>query len=154
MDKHPRCRAVLQLADKKQTADCRRNVDRPQSPVGALRSCGFVQVSDQHDSAPGSLCNVSQTAEDGTDFICPVHVHICAQKRLHRVNDNQPCVVLTDCPCYALIGKGQRRVSIVNDKYSFKVCVRFHQPGLNGIAQTVLGGLIDDIERLKCLHTG
>ena len=21
-------------------------------------------------------------------------VHICAQKRLHRVNDNQPCVVL------------------------------------------------------------
>ena len=69
-------------------------------------------------------------------------------------NRNQPCVVLTDCPCYALIGKGQRRVSIVNDKHSFKVCVRFHQPGLNGIAQTVLGGLIDDIERLKCLHTG
>ena len=100
MDKHPRCGAVLQLADKKQTADCRRNVDRPQSPVGALRSCGFVEVSDQHDSASGSLCNVSQTAEDGTDFICPVHVHICAQKRLHRVNDNQPCVVLTDCPCY------------------------------------------------------
>ena len=29
MDKHPRCGAVLQLADKKQTADCRRNVDRP-----------------------------------------------------------------------------------------------------------------------------
>ena len=29
MDKHPRCRAVLQLADKEQTADCRRNVDRP-----------------------------------------------------------------------------------------------------------------------------
>ena len=43
---------------------------------------------------------------------------------------------------------------IVNDKHSFKVCVSFHQPGLNGIAQTVLGGLIDDIERLKCLHTG
>ena len=61
MDQHPRCGAVLQLADKKQTADCRRNVDRSQSPVGALRSCGFVQVPDQHDSAPGSLCNVSQT---------------------------------------------------------------------------------------------
>ena len=70
-----------------------------------MRSCGFVQVSDQHDSAPGSLCNVSQTAEDGTDFICPVHVHICAQKRLYRVNDNQPCVVFPDCPCYAFIGK-------------------------------------------------
>jgi len=154
MDKHPRCGAVLQLADKKQTADCRRNVDRPQSPVGALRSCGFVEVSYQHDSAPGSLCNVSQTAEDGTDFICPVHVHICAQKRLHRVNDNQPCVVLTDCPCYALIGKGQRHVPIVNDKHSFKVCFRFHQSGLDGIAQTVLCGLVDDVERLKGLHTG
>ena len=105
-------------------------------------------------SFSASLCNVSQTAEDGTDFICPVHVHICAQKRLHRVNDNQPCVVLSDCPCYALIGKGQRRVSIVNDKHSFKVCVRFHQPGLDGIAQTVLCGLIDDIERLKGFHTG
>ena len=58
---------------------------------------------------------------------------------------NKPCVVLPDCPCYALIGKGQRCVPIVNDKHSFKVCVSFHQPGLNGIAQTVLGGLIDDI---------
>ena len=29
MDKHPRCGTVLQLADKEQTADCRRNVDRP-----------------------------------------------------------------------------------------------------------------------------
>ena len=154
MDKHPRCRNVLQLANKQQTADCRRNVDRPQSPVGALRSCGFVQVSNQHDSAPSSLCNVSQTAEDGTDFICPVHVHICAQKRLYRVNDNKPCVVLTDCPCYALIGKGQRCVPVINDKHSFKVCVRFYQSGLDGIAQTVLGSLIDDIERLKCLHTG
>ena len=35
MDQHPRCGAVLQLADKEQTADCRRNVDRPQSPVKA-----------------------------------------------------------------------------------------------------------------------
>ena len=52
MDKHPCGGAVLQLTDKEQTADCRRNVDRPQSPVGALRSCGFVQVSNQHDSAP------------------------------------------------------------------------------------------------------
>ena len=43
---------------------------------------------------------------------------------------------------------------IVNDKHFFEVCVCFHQSGLNGIAQTVLGSLIDDIERLKCLHTG
>ena len=110
MDKHPRCGTVLQLANKQQTADCRRNVDRPQSPVGALRSCGFVQVSNQHDSAPGSLCNVSQTAEYRAHLVCSVHVHICAQKRLYRVNDNQPCVVFPDCPCYALIGKGQRCV--------------------------------------------
>ena len=39
--------------------------------------------------------------------------------------------------------QGQRRVSIVNNKHSFKVCVSFHQPGFNGIAQTVLCGLVD-----------
>jgi len=50
--------------------------------IGALRSCGFVQVSNQHDSAPGSLCNVSQTAEYRAHLVCSVHVHICAQKRL------------------------------------------------------------------------
>ena len=32
--------------------------------------------------------------------------------------------------------------------------VCFHQSGLDRIAQTVLGGLIDDIERLKGFHTG
>ena len=32
--------------------------------------------------------------------------------------------------------------------------LRDGQSGLNGIAQTVLGGLIDDVERLKGLHTG
>ena len=105
-------------------------------------------------SAPGSLCNVSQTAEYRAHLVCSVHVHICTQKSLYRVNDNQPCAVFPDCPCYALIGKGQRCVPIVNDKHSFKVCVSFHQPGLNGIAQTVLGGLIDDIKRLNCFHTG
>ena len=101
-----------------------------------------------------SLCNVSQTAEYRAHLVCPVHVHICAQKRLYRVNDNKPCVVFPDCPCYALIGKGQRCVPIVNDKHSFKVCFRFHQSGLDGIAQTVLCGLVDDVERLKGLHTG
>ena len=38
--------------------------------------------------------------------------------------------------------------------FFFKVCVCFHQPGLDGIAQTVLCGLVDDVERLKGLHTG
>ena len=33
-------------------------------------------LSDQHDSAPGSLCNVSQTAEYWAHLVCSVHVHI------------------------------------------------------------------------------
>jgi len=111
-------------------------------------------MSDQHDSAPGSLCNVSQTAEYRAHLVCPVHVHICAQKRLYRVNDNQPCVVFRDCPCDAFIGKGQWCVSIVNDKHFFKVCVCFHQSGLDRITQTVLGSLVNDIERFKGFHTG
>lgn len=63
-------------------------------------------------------------------------------------------IVLPDCSCYAFIGKGQRYVPVINDKHSFKVCVRFYQSRLDGITQTVLGGLIDDVERLKGLHTG
>ena len=70
---------------------------------------------------------------------------------LYRVNDNQPCVVFPDCPCYAFIGKGQRRIPVINDKHFFEVCVRFYQSRLDGITQTVLGGLIDDVERLKGL---
>ena len=116
------------------------------SHVGIV--CGF------DSSGNISLCNVSQTAEYRAHLVCPVHVHICAQKRLYRVNDNQPCVVFPDCPCDAFIGKGQWCVSIVNDKHFFKVCVCFHQSGLDGIAQTVLCGLVDDVERLKGLHTG
>ena len=52
------------------------------------------------------------------------------------------------------MGTGWAVGSSRSDKHSFKVCVSFHQPGLNGIAQTVLGGLIDDIKRLNCFHTG
>ena len=70
------------------------------------------------------------------------------------VNDNQPCVVFPDCPCDAFIGKGQWCVSIVNDKHFFKVCVCFHQSGLDRITQTVLGSLVNDIERFKGFHTG
>ena len=96
----------------------------------------------------------SQTAEYRAHLVCPVHVHICAQKRLYRVNDNQLCVVFPDCPCDAFIGKGQWCVSIVNDKHFFKVCVCFHQSGLDRITQTVLGSLVNDIERFKGFHTG
>ena len=114
----------------------------------------FVQVSNQHDCTACALCNISQTAEDGADFIGSVHIHISPKKCLYGVNDNQPCMIFPDCLFNPFIGKGQRRVPVINDKHFFKVCVCFHQSGLDRIAQTVLGGLVNDIERFKGFHSG
>ena len=47
-----------------------------------------------------------------------------------------------------------RTIRVEGDPVLGKVCFRFHQSGLDGIAQTVLCGLVDDVERLKGLHTG
>ena len=47
MDKHPRCGAVLQLADKEQTADCRRNVPRYElQPEQGVKVSKIVGLSD------------------------------------------------------------------------------------------------------------
>ena len=63
-------------------------------------------------------------------------------------------MVFPDCPCQPFIGEGQRRVPVINDQHPVKVSFGFYETGLDGIAQPVLGGLVDDVERLQRFHIG
>ena len=60
--------------------------------------------------------------------------------------------VLYDCFLYALVGQGKLPFCFINHKHPVKVCGGFYQAGLDGIAQTVLGGLINHLKRLHGLH--
>ena len=63
-------------------------------------------------------------------------------------------MILPDSPLKSFIRKRQRLVAIVNDHHPVKVCPCFQKPGLYGITQPVLGGLVNHIERLQRFHVG
>ena len=75
--------------------------------------------------------------------------HVC----LYGVKDNQPRPVLRDCLFYALIGEGKLPFGFVNHKHAVKVGFGFYQAGLDGIAQPVLGGLVNHLEWRQGLHS-
>ena len=90
----------------------------------------------------------------GRTLVCPVHVGLFAHVRLYGVKDNQPRPGLPDSSLYALVGKGKPLLALINDKNTVKVCFGFHKAGLDGVAQTVLGGLVNHIEWLMRCHVG
>ena len=45
-------------------------------------------------------------------------------------------------------------IAVVNDQHPVKVCTGFNQAGLDRIAQTVLGGLVDHVEGFHAFHVG
>ena len=62
------------------------------------------------------------------------------------VKDNQPRPVLRDCLFYALVGEGKLPLGFINHKHAVKVGPRLLSSGLDGIAQPVLGGLVNHLE--------
>ena len=50
--------------------------------------------------------------------------------------------------------RGKPLLALINDKNTVKVCFGFHKAGLDGVAQTVLGGLVNHIEWLMRCHVG
>ena len=66
---------------------------------------------------------------------------------------NQPRPVLRDCLFYALIGQGKLPLGFINHKHPVKVGFCFHQAGLDGIAQPVLGGLVNHLEWRQGFHS-
>ena len=54
---------------------------------------------------------------------------------------------------YAFVGQGKLPLGFINHKYAVKVGFCFHQAGLDGIAQPVLGGLVNYLERRQGLHS-
>ena len=145
---------VFQLADEHDAAHGSGNVDGTETPLQALHSGGFVQVPDQQNSAACSLRYLSQPHEDRAHFVCPVHVHVGTEIRLDRVDNDQSGVVLDNGFFNSFIRKGELHLTVVNDQHPVKVCTRFNQAGLDRIAQTVLGGLVDHVEGLHALHVG
>ena len=137
---------VLQLADEHDAADGGGNVDGAEPPLQALHSGGFIQVPNQQNSAAGSLRYLSQPHEDGPDFVRPVHVHIGTEICLDWVDDDQSGVVLDNGFFNSFIGERQLHLAVINDQHPVKVRTGFDQPGLNGIAQTVLCGLVDTLK--------
>ena len=145
---------MLQLADEHDASDGGCNVDGAETPLQALHSSGLVQMPDQQNSTACSLRYLSQPHEDRTDFVCPVHVHVGTEIRLDRVDDDQSGVVLDYGFFNSFIGERQLHIAVINDQHPVKVCPGFDQAGLDRIAQTVLGGLVDHVEGLHALHVG
>ena len=69
------------------------------------------------------------------------------------VKDNQTRPVLRDCLFYALVGEGKLPLGFINHKHAVKVGFGFYQAGLDGIAQPVLGGLVNYLEWRQGLHS-
>ena len=109
-------------------------------------------MSDKDNGAPGTLGNIGKAAEHGAHFVCPVHIGLFAYVCLYGVKDNQPRPVLRDCFLDAFVGQGKFPFCFINHKHPVKICGSFYQAGLDGIAQTVLGGLINHLKRLHGLH--
>ena len=144
---------VLQLADEHDAADGGCNIDRAEAPLQALHSSSLVQVPDQQNSAACSLRYLSQPHEDGAHFVCSVHVHIGTEIRLDWVDNDQSGVVLDNGFFNSFIGERQLHLTVVNDQHPVKVCPGFDQAGLDRIAQTVLGGLVDHVEGFQQFPT-
>ena len=110
-------------------------------------------MSDKDNGAPGTLGNIGKAAEHGAHFVCPVHVGFFAHVRLYGVKDNQTRPVLYDCFLYALVGQSKLPFCFINHKNPVKVGFCFHQAGLDGITQPVLGGLVNYLEWRQGLHS-
>ena len=54
---------------------------------------------------------------------------------------------------YALVGEGKLPLGFINHKHAVKVGLGFYQAGLDGIAQPVLGGLVNHLEWQQGLHS-
>jgi len=110
-------------------------------------------MSDKDNGAPGTLGNIGKAAKDRAHLVCLVHVGFVSHIRLYGVKDNQTRPVLRDCLFYALIREGKLPLGFINHKHPVKVGFCFHQAGLHGIAQPVLGGLVNHLEWRQGLHS-
>ena len=110
-------------------------------------------MSDKDNGAPGTLRNFGKAAKNGAYLVCLVHIGFVAHIRLYGVKDNQTRPVLYDCFLYALVGQGKLPFCFINHKHPVKVCGGFYQAWLDGIAQPVLGGLVNYLEWRQGLHS-
>lgn len=155
MGQHAKVRIVLTLTDKEQAPNAGGEVDGAEAAISALNTHRLVQMPDQQNGASYPLRNVSQLSENRPDFVCPVHIDLCPDERLYRVDDQELCLILSDSPLNAVIRKRQWiRLILHDNQHPVKCCPCFYEARLYCITQAVLGSLVDHVERLQYFHAG
>ena len=149
MREHTRSRIAFDLANQQQAAYGGSQIDGAEAAIGALRAGRFIQMPDQHDRAACALRDVAQLAEDRAHFVGAIHVDLRAEKCLHRIDDQQSCMVLPNGFFNPVVRKCELLVAVVNDEHTVKVCSRFQKAGLYRVAESILCSLIDYIEGIK-----
>ena len=114
MDHHPDIPVIFDPAHQQNAPSRCPKVHGAQAPLGTVGALGFVQVSYQDDGAAGLIGHFGQPLHHGAHLVCPVHVHLLPQIRLHRVQDHQLGMGFLNGLPDALIQHGERKIRFVN----------------------------------------
>lgn len=89
---------------------------------------------DKDNGTSGFLRNLSETSEDRTDFVCPVHVCIRSEVALQGIKNNQPCMLFLDCFLNSLVQKRENLIGFIDNKHAREIGFRFYQARFDGIS--------------------
>ncbi len=113
----------------------------------------FVEVANQNDCTARLLGNGGETFGDIPNFIGAVHVHVPAQVALERVEDHQLGIAIFDRFLYAFIQQGEGVLGFVDADNAVEVSACVNEPEFDGITQTILCGLVEDVDGVVRLHS-
>ena len=109
-------------------------------------------MTDQNDCAGVTLSDIAELAENGSNFVGAVHVHVSAEEGLNGIDDQQMRPILRNRALDSFIGERQRSVAVVDHQHAAEICSGFDQSRLYRVAESVLCGLINYVEWLKRRH--
>ena len=111
-------------------------------------------MTHHHDGASRSFRNGGDIFQHGANLIGTVHINFPAEITLNGIEDHQPCAGLHDGSFDPFIQQSKRTGILCDVQHPVLICARFHQPGLDGVAQSIFRCLVDHIERLCGFHSG
>ena len=131
---------------KQNTSDRRSDIHGSKCTIIALHSRCFVQMTNQHNGASCTFCYITKIAKQRSDLIGSVHIHIGSQIGLYRIHDHQPYIILPDCLFNSFICHGKLLFFLIDKTNSCHICSTFCKSWLDRISNSVLCGLVKDIE--------
>ena len=139
---------VFNSSDNQNASRRSLKVNGTKSTVGRFVSAAFVHMTDKQNGTVIFFCDSSELCHHITDFIGVVHIDIGTDICLYRIKDYHPCTDFYDCFFNALIQHTECCFRFVYDFDLRTVCLSHFQSRLYGIFQSVLGSLIDNLNRL------